>query len=205
MTLLGTAGVVVPKVVRARLNANESAVIAVLKSISSGQSQMQASGLIDADGNGRGEFAFFAEMAGAVPTRGGGGVCSPPVLNARFGKVVGGRVHLRGYVLQMFLRGPDGAWVGEAPNGGADGVSVDVTRAETEWLCYAWPEVHDWSGKRAFVITNRGDTLSCNMQARVYSGDAGPEPGVAGWMTRDGKPVIAANETDPLGNLWVIT
>lgn len=204
VTLLGSAGLVVPNVLSANLNHNESAAIATLKNISSGQAQMQASGLIDANENGSGEYAFFAEMSGAVPVRGSGRHCSPPVLGQRFGKVVNGRVHTGGYVFQMFLRGRDGKWVAEAANGGGDGVAVDASRSETEWLCYAWPESHDWTGKRAFLITHGGDVLACNLHARAYSGEDGPEPGVAGWMLRDGNPVIAANETDPIGNLWVI-
>ncbi len=202
--LLGAGGLVTPKLLCRSLNANESAAIAALKNISSAQSQLQAMGFVDENENGVGEYGFFAELAGVVTARGSHRKCSPPVLGQRFAKVVNGRVHAGGYVFQMFLRGPDGAWVGEAANGGAAGVPVDAEHAETEWMCYAWPEEQGCSGKRAFLVTSAGDTFACILQTRVYGGEAGPEPGVAGWTTRDGKPVIAANTTDAIGNMWAI-
>ncbi|MBL8752545.1 MAG: hypothetical protein JNK15_04525 [Planctomycetes bacterium] len=201
--MAGAAGLIVPNVLSANLNRNESAAIAALKNISSGQSQMQASGLIDENGNGAGEYGFFAEMAGAVPSR-GGRVCSPPVLSPRFGRLDGGRVHTGGYVFQMFLRGPDGTWVAEAANGGAASVAVDASRAELEWLCYAWPESRDWSGKRAFLMTQGGDVLASNLSARAYGGEVGPEPGVAGFRVGGSEGAIAANEIDAFGNMWVV-
>ena len=71
----------------ARMNANESAAIATLKNISSAQAQCQASGVIDANGNGAGEYGFFAELAGSAPVRGSSQRISPPVLSSAFGKV----------------------------------------------------------------------------------------------------------------------
>jgi hypothetical protein len=43
---------------------NEMAAIASLKNISSAQAQCQASGVIDSNNNGQGEYGFFAELAG---------------------------------------------------------------------------------------------------------------------------------------------
>ena len=60
------ASIAIPNLLAARLNANESAAIATLKNISSGQAQCQASGAIDANGNGQGEYGFFGELSGRV-------------------------------------------------------------------------------------------------------------------------------------------
>lgn len=49
---------------RARnLNASESAAIAVLKNLSSAQAQLQASGALDVNHNGAGEYGTFAQLA----------------------------------------------------------------------------------------------------------------------------------------------
>ena len=58
------ASIAIPNLLSARLNANESAAIATLKTISSAQAQCQASGVIDANNNGAGEFGYFGELSG---------------------------------------------------------------------------------------------------------------------------------------------
>lgn len=205
----GGASFAMPRIAASRLNANESTALATLKNISSAQSQTQASGVIDVDGNGSGEYGFFAEMAGVVPTRtkdlrAGGPRITPPVLHERFGAVRGGRVRTGGYVFQMFLRGAGDTWVAEAADGGGIGRPVEAAKAETEWVCYAWPIEHGVSGRRAFMINQNGDIVASNMGAEVYSGDAGPPPGVAAYVQDGAHWVTAANTADPLGNLWVV-
>ena len=84
------ASIAIPNLLSARLNANESAAIATLKNISSAQSQCQASGIIDANSNGAGEYGFLGELSGGVPVRNdeAGGVgterVSPPYLSGAF-------------------------------------------------------------------------------------------------------------------------
>ena len=63
------ASIAIPNLLSARLNANESAAIATLKNISSSQSQCQASGVVDANNNGAGEYGYFGELSGAVGVR----------------------------------------------------------------------------------------------------------------------------------------
>jgi hypothetical protein len=203
------AGIAAPQWRRRNLNANESAAIATMKNISSAQSQMQASGAIDANGNGAGEYGFFAELAGTAVLRAaaGGdthpGRLSPPVLAPRFGVVRGGRVHVGGYVFQMFLPDKKGGWIAEADAGGAAG-GVDPTRAEVEWLCYAWPEEYDVTGVRTYMINQGGDVLSTKASTVPNSGDAGPVPGQSGFARKDACQVPAANQEDIFGNQWTV-
>ena len=80
--------------------------------ISSSQAQIQAAGVIDANGNGAGEYGYFQELSGArnvktgVPGVGSGVTVStvrvqPPVLSGAFGKVdTNGRVLRSGYFFQ---------------------------------------------------------------------------------------------------------
>src|SRR5215470_1020630 len=81
------ASIAIPNLLAARLNANESAAIATLKNISSAQAQCQASGAIDVNNNGAGEYGYFGELSGAVLIRGATQKIQPPVLSTAFGNV----------------------------------------------------------------------------------------------------------------------
>ena len=172
------ASIAIPNLLAARLNANESAAIATLKNISSSQAQAQASGVVDANNNGAGEYGFFGELSGAraVRTDGAGGVgtetITPPVLSGAFGNVAASRVVRSGYTFQMFLPDTLGAGVAENGTGGGSGVSIDPTKAEVMWCCYAWPSAYGNSGKRTFFINQSGDVLSTKalLAGTPYSG-----------------------------------
>jgi hypothetical protein len=197
----------------ARANANESAAIATLKNIASAQYQCQASGFIDADGDGAGEFGFLAELAGALPVRGDqqGGVSekrmSPPVLSAAFGRIEAGCALRSGYFFRVFLPDAGGSAVAEAAAGGAEGVVVGADRAERTFVVYAWPVERGTSGKRAFAIDQNGDVLACRNDTACYSGaEGGPLPLAA---ARTDVPAtlgagLAANAVARDGETWVV-
>ena len=79
------ASIAIPKLMAARLSANEAAAIATLRSISSAQAQVQSSGAIDTDGDGGGEYGYFGELSGQAFLRdvvaGAPGVSATQVLN----------------------------------------------------------------------------------------------------------------------------
>ena len=70
------ASIAIPNLLSARLNANESAAIATLKNISSAQSQCQASGVIDTNANGQGEYGYFGELSGRIGIRDAAGAAA---------------------------------------------------------------------------------------------------------------------------------
>jgi hypothetical protein len=112
------ASIAIPNLLAARLNANESAAIATLKNISSGQAQCQASGAIDANGNGQGEYGFFAELSGKVTVRGSTLTISPPVLSTAFGNITAQSTVARsGYLFKMFLPDPTPAGLHRSGDG----------------------------------------------------------------------------------------
>lgn len=158
------ASIAIPNLLSARLNANESAAIATLKNISSGQAQCQASGVIDVNNNGQGEYGFFGELSGRVTVRGSAQAITPPVLSAAFGNIANSQVTRSGYVFQMHL--PDSAAAGlvETATGGDAGntVGVDPGQCEVLWCCYAWPAARGNSGNRTFFINQAGDVLATN-------------------------------------------
>lgn len=207
------ASIAIPNLLSARLNANESAAIATLKNISSAQAQAQASGVIDSNNNGAGEYGFFAELSGGVPVRtdeaGGVGTerVSPPVLSGAFANVVGARVMRSGYLFQMFLPSSTGAGTAETGTGGAAGISISANNSEVLWCAYAWPSSYGNSGKRTFFVNQAGDVLSTRNSTQRYSGttkfvlaDAAFLETTAGLMGN----TVAANNTGKDAQRWIV-
>jgi prepilin-type N-terminal cleavage/methylation domain-containing protein len=203
------ASIAIPNLLAARLNANESAAIATLKNISSGQAQCQASGAIDANGNGQGEYGFFAELSGKVAVRGSTLTISPPVLSTAFGNITPeSNVARSGYLFRMFLPdvGQTGSMEAATTGGGPGTPAVDPSQCETLWCCYAWPQVQGNSGKRSFFINQSGDVLSTS--TANYSGTTTfPAPGAAfrnSSSTNVMSLPVAANTIAIDGNRWTV-
>jgi len=173
------ASIAIPNLLSARLNANESSAVATLRNISSSQAQVQASGAIDCNQNGQGEYGFFCELAGAQGVRTGnpdtGGTVtvgtvriSPPVVSQAFGQVnATGHVVRSGYIFRMSLPSTTKAFLNEPAL--ATAAQVSPSNAEVLWCCYAWPATYGNSGKRAFFVNQQGDVLSCTNGTRRYT------------------------------------
>jgi len=133
------AAVAIPKLMSARIAANENAAIATLRSIAAAQQQLQSSAAIDTDGDGGGEFGYFAELAGSTPMRiynGAAGILAgavigavgtdeldPPILATAFGNVItdgtDGIVERQGYHYKIYL--PDALFGGVGENAAGTG------------------------------------------------------------------------------------
>ncbi|MEC8252964.1 MAG: DUF2950 family protein [Planctomycetota bacterium] len=168
------ASIAIPNLLSARLNANESAAIATLKNISSAQSQCQASGVIDTNANGQGEYGYFGELSGRVGVRNDAGAAStnlitPSVLSAAFGNIANDTttttVSRSGYNFQMFLPDANAAGVAEGGSGGVGSTAPDASQSEVLWCCYAWPNARGNSGNRTFFVNQSGDVLATNANA----------------------------------------
>jgi len=202
------ASIAIPNLLSARLNANESAAIATLKNISSGQSQCQASGVIDANSNGQGEYGYFGELSGRVAIRGSTATITPPVLSAAFGNIAASRVTRSGYVFQMFLPDPTAQGIAEDATGGYTGSSVDAGQSEVLWCCYAWPAVAGNSGNRTFFINQSGDVLATNGASTQYSNATSTVPtfddAYVATASASMGAAVAANTLARDGNTWVV-
>lgn len=188
------ASVAIPKLLSARLSANESAAISTLRSLSSSQAQVQSSGAVDTDGDGSGEYAYFAELAGAVPVRvsaagvpaagiAGTDNLTPAVMSSAFGALALGQSHVTrsGYMFKVFL---PAATVGGAAAGIAEDIGAgpgtggkqagpfpDPDNGEVLWCCYAWPVSVNQTGNRCFFVNQEGDLLqTLNRGAAPYNG-----------------------------------
>jgi prepilin-type N-terminal cleavage/methylation domain-containing protein len=207
------ASIAIPNLLAARLNANESAAVATLKNISSAQAQCQASGVIDVNGNGGGEYGFFGELSGATLVRNSATTrISPPVLSTAFGNVgvpIASTVQRSGYVFQMYLPDNTGAGVSEDATGGDpdNGQGVDPGMAEVLWCCYAWPASRGNSGNSAYFINQAGDVLTCRNDTAGYNGSTTmPLPTHAFSTATSGTlgSAVAANTLGINGERWTV-
>lgn len=173
-----------------RLNPNESTAIATLENIASAQEQFRRRGSIDRDGDGLGEYGWFAELAGGAE----------PVLSHAFAAPVDGCVTRSGYRFRMWLPTGNGAWAhaGQAVPSDRDG-------AEQHFGVHAWP-IDKATGKRAFFVGENGDVLATKNTDWLYSGasappidaalpssDAGAERGDWGHVGCDGRQWIVVD------------
>jgi len=161
------AAIALPNLLAARITSDESAAISTLKNIVSAQAVTKTTGAIDQDVDGVGEYAWFAEMGGAVNTRDNSGPNTGPLLNpaalAHSLAIVNGNgvVAKSGYVFRVALPGAGGAPVTENAGGGSP-TGEDPDLCENNWIVYAWPVSYANSGKRCFVVTQEGDLVQCD-------------------------------------------
>lgn len=166
----------------------EREAIASLRAIARGQAQLQASHVIDTDGDGSGEFGFLGEIMGVSPMRKfvpgegarpgvPGEVLDPPFLSADFGvfSIVGAHGVLKrgAYYFQVHLpdaatESPVGA-LAEAAGGGAELV-LPGAYAEVLWCCYAWPAETSDVPLRTFFVNHEGDVIVCEEAQNGYAG-----------------------------------
>jgi len=213
------ASVAIPRLMAARLSANESAAISTLRSLTSAQAQLQSSGAIDTDGDGSGEYGFFGELSGADPVRistagapaagtAGTDELNPAVLSGAFGNVAASQVTRSGYVFQMYLpaAGSPAVPVPEDATGGSATTFPDPDNGEVLWCCYAWPVAANQTGNRVFFTNQEGDIFQMNNRiATPYEGSAGgpAADAIFSVATDMGSPLgvngVAATDT----NTWV--
>jgi prepilin-type N-terminal cleavage/methylation domain-containing protein len=209
------ASIAIPNLMSARISANESAAIATLKNLSSSQAQVQASGVIDTNGNGAGEYGFFQELSGGANVRADNnsdGVSdaisttvrvTPPVLSGAFANIdTGGRILRSGYYFQMYLPATGGAPVAES----STMVGVSAADSEVLWCCYSWPASRGNSGNRAFFVNQAGDVLSTNNATARFSGTTTTPVGSSAFLS--GRTLMSAsvsvNATGNSGDRWTV-
>lgn len=215
------ASIAIPNLMAARINANESAAIATMKNLSSSQAQVQASGVIDANGNGAGEYGYFQELSGVrnvktgQPASGEGtSRVTPPVLSGAFGNLAAiatnqAGILRSGYYFQMYLPGANASWLAEDERGKAF-PAVDAAQAEVLWAAYAWPASFGNSGKRAFFVNQAGDVLQSSNAVTRYSGTTTVPLATAVLRSSASSNTsmshsIAVNSTGRDGMFWTVT
>jgi prepilin-type N-terminal cleavage/methylation domain-containing protein len=195
------ASIAVPRVLSARIAADENAAIATLRSIAAAQQQFQSSASIDTDADGCGEFGFFGELSGncamrvydpatGLPALGAApdDLLDPPFLATAFGHVVDdangdGVIERQGYYYKMYLPGPANGGVipglsesdsstGGGGKAGDMGAAWGAANSEILWSCYAWPVLAGQTGNRAFFVNQEGDVIAYDNRDNDYIGIA---------------------------------
>jgi type II secretory pathway pseudopilin PulG len=174
------AAVAIPKLMQARLQANEATAAETLAVIARAQDQFRAAKRLDLDGDGKGEFGFLKELSGATGLRttpdGGrvGDVLKPPALSSIFRLLDAHGSHARsGYLYRVFLPDARGDGVPETELFPVDGM-VDPVLAARTWCCYAWPTRHATSGERTFFVNEAGTQLHVDSPRYSDPGRIGP-------------------------------
>jgi len=225
------AAAVVPNLLASNLCSNETAAIATLRNLAACQSRFRASGAVDTDGDGIGEFGTIRELAGSVPLRTAagrpGGTLSPPVLSPALERVTTeGWVEKSHYAFAVFLPRSGGGWIREsgavaagpaAGDAGCDGSgdaapgtggvsavgTVDADGAEREWCAIAWPRMIGDRTRRIFVVTSAGEVFHAPNDRGVSCGTRlpGGPAGVLPAEWRPGEP-LRGGYTSRDGDVW---
>lgn len=151
------AGIAIPNLLSSRAVANERAVIATLRTLTTAQTQCRAQAVLDIDGDGLGEALGLGELAGTEFLRSGAGRLVPASLSASLGTLDAlGYVHSKGYLLALYL--PDAAGLGVLATP-ANASAVDPNQAEVSWSCLAWPVTHGTTGTASYFLNQSGEIL----------------------------------------------
>jgi len=173
------ASIAVPNLIAARIQANESAAISVLRSVSTAQAQFQRSAYCDEDADGLGEYGMFGELGGSVAVRGSGSK-SPTDLTATMAQVtVNGEVRKSGYIFRMYLPAADGVGTPENAGGGMTVGVLDPDLAECNLCVYAYPMNYASSGNRTFFANEHCDLTSTDDPLYTANGCVDLLPGAA--------------------------
>ncbi len=169
-----------------QIQVNEKNAVAALRELAFVQARLHASGRVDEDGDGYGEYGGIRELSGAVNGRMGRAL-KPPLLDVMWRSTLeDGTALIGGYRFRVFLPGSEDAAVGE-PAGGYGRKQVDVDGAETHWCCYAWPNRYGRSGRRSFFVNERAEVLEAP-SARYSGTDPQPSAGAA-FLQMEGRTI----------------
>ena len=135
------AALSLPNLLRARITANEGAVIADLRTLSSAQETFRSGCIKDQDDDGYGEYGKLSELAGAVTVDGNPPV-TPPFIDPQFG--IGQKP---GYIFSVFLG--TSACAGTA-------ITNTIDAMETAYYAVARPLGWHKTGIRTFVVDPSG-------------------------------------------------
>ena len=158
------AAITIPSLLRSQMSSNETATVGALRTLVASQAQFRGAVVVDQDGDGVGEYGYFQELAGAANPRTVGNQIPTDVRPGEYATQVLGIVSREGivmkndYCFKMFLPSTSGP-AGETsplPAGSAE----DADLQEQAFICYAWPVAFDSSGKRCFVVNQRGDVFT---------------------------------------------
>jgi prepilin-type N-terminal cleavage/methylation domain-containing protein len=203
-TVLGVlAGVAVPNLLSSRLAANEAAVIATMRAVSTAQFQFQSSGDLDTNHDSGFEYGTFGELGGIDSLRG----TNTPIVRNLLSKGsaeadANGWVTHHGYHFVLYLPDASGLGVVGMP---ANESQLDPVMGHRYWTCVAWPTSAGVTGRRAFFVNQQGQVLQT--KNTTYSGSASVPNAGAGLLGGNDAMIntqrLAADQLGSDGSFWV--
>ncbi len=179
------AAIAIPSLLRSRMTSNETATVGSLRTMVASEAQFQGAMVVDQDLDGTGEYGYLQELAGAMGANVPRVVAGQAQSNVRPGEFItqvlgvvaaNGTASKSGYMYYMYLPNAGGTTSPEVPGLWA-GIAGDANSQETRFMCYAWPNTYDQSGKRCFVVNQQGEVFAArNVTAGgvpLYSGAVG--------------------------------
>ncbi|MDA1193879.1 MAG: hypothetical protein O2894_01705 [Planctomycetota bacterium] len=148
---------------------NEATALEVLRSLIRAQAHLQASGALDSDRDGMGEYGTLADLTRSAPGRMSTRPDPPRLPNSFAPKQGADVLVLEGYRFQLYLPG-----VGGTATARQDGSDVDPDGAERAWWALAWPETLGATGRRTFYVDQEGVIWTPGPEAGAYEGTASP-------------------------------
>lgn len=184
LTAVGVvAGATVPQLVGRERRQQEALAIGVLKKLCAAQQQFRAAAIVDADLDGRGEFATLGELVGQDTLRHDDHKLAPPLAPPELRTVDAQGIAEVGH-FRICLWLPDNLGTGTTGRPGT--AKVDATLAASCWTAAAWPIDRSVSGLPTFFVNQSGDIRRSN--DAQYSGDQAPFAG-AGLLGVDANQV----------------
>ena len=199
--------IALPNFRASRIRNDEAAAVRTLREIAKAQAMVRAAALVDEDGDGRGEHAILAELAGEANPRtyAGGPAGRYTAALPQFARRLSpeGEGTICGYRFRVWLPGPRGKAVGEAS--GKPSGPLDPSLAADTWCAYAWPEKTGDSGNRVFFVNQNGDVFQSANGKTQWAGKEKAPPPTAAFRGVGITAIIAVGTTGGDGEVWKVT
>jgi prepilin-type N-terminal cleavage/methylation domain-containing protein len=198
------AAIAIPNLLSARMGANETAAIAILRTVATAEAQFQRAGYADENHDGQGEYGYLAELCGVVNVRGTTRKATSTLSTSVGIVTASGESQRSGFIFRMYLPQAAGVGYAEQPNGGAPAGVLDASNSNIYWACYAYPGHYGGTADRTFFVNQRCELMTTVDSRYQLPGCASLSAGAAmkeGLITHmTGQVAFATRGAD--GNFW---
>jgi hypothetical protein len=193
------SSIAIPKLLVARMEANERAAMATLRYFCSAQAMAQVGAHVDSDRDGEGECLFLPELCGAEPLRGQAVPLRPPLVETSFFEwMAPGVGRKNGYHYRVDLPGKDGRrWPALADMR----LGLDSEAAELEFSACAWPMAPS-TGRAVYVVDSEGGLFSTDNRGERQAYSATRAPAFDAHWAAEGAPVEDGEYLGRDGGRW---
>ena len=148
--------IIIPGAKEKKVGTSEQQAIATLQKIALAQKDFKAANIVDQDADSAGEYGFLQEISGVLEPR-GANFSVMRILDQKYGRASkDGVVTLDGYKYMMYLPGAGGQGALAESNPLPEPNRANADLQEKRFICFAWPEHYNVTGRKRFLITEAG-------------------------------------------------